>query len=315
VCERRARSPNRRGRGQFREEALGENLDADYRDVEPQHHRLQHHREELPRHRDRRGLETQPIDELTKRMKVDVPDFYGKLEPHAFEDWLTAIEDYFDWFAVSEDRKVRYIRMKLKGHARVWWGSVEEQLRRTQRPPISNWEEMKEQLKEKYLPIDYEQMMFEEMLQLRQGSLTVDQYTDRFHELTVRSRIAETDQQTLARYRNGLRGELYKEMLIARLIMVEEAYQLALRIEKQLGNTIGRKVMPIEGKPGHSTNFSIQNHTHHMTDREAQYWENKEEKQRLQVMVHSATNVKGLDTMLWYVPPEIRNSPLYVKKS
>jgi hypothetical protein len=85
----------------------------------------------------------------------------------------------------------------------------------------------------------------------------VDQYTDRFHELTVCSRIVETDQQTLARYRNGLRGELYKEMLITQLITVEEAYQLALHIEKQLGNTIGKKVMPIEGKPGHSTNFSI----------------------------------------------------------
>jgi hypothetical protein len=47
-------------------------------------------------------------------------------------------------------------------------------------------------------------------------------------------------------------------MLIARLIAVEEAYQLALRIEKQLGNTTGRKVMPMEGKLGHSTNFSIQ---------------------------------------------------------
>ncbi|KAG6761264.1 hypothetical protein POTOM_034472 [Populus tomentosa] len=257
VDERRARSPNRRGRGQFREETSGEHLDTEYRDVEPQHHRLQHHREELPRHRDRRGLENQPIDELTKRMKVDVPDFYGKLDPYTFEDWLTAIEDYFDWFAVSEDRKVRYIRMKLKGHARVWWGSVEEQLRRTQRPPISHWDEMKERLKEKYLPIDYEQMMFEEMLQLKQGTLTVEQYTDKFHELTIRSRIAETDQQTLARYRNGLRGELYKEMLIARLITVEEAYQLALRIEKQIGNATGKKTMPMDFKTGHTTSFSV----------------------------------------------------------
>jgi hypothetical protein len=64
---------------------------------------------------------------------------------------------------------------------------VEEQLRRTWRPTVSDWKEMKERLKEKYLPIDYEQMMFEEVLQLRQGSLTVDQYTNRFHELTVRS--------------------------------------------------------------------------------------------------------------------------------
>jgi hypothetical protein len=41
-------------------------------------------------------MDNQPIDELTKRMKIDVPDFHGKLDPHAFEDWLTAIEDYFD---------------------------------------------------------------------------------------------------------------------------------------------------------------------------------------------------------------------------
>jgi len=214
--------------------------------------------DEFPWNRDRRGLENQPIDELTKRMKVEVPDFYGKLEPHAFEDWLTSIEDYFDWFTVSEDWNVWYIRMKLEGHARAWWESVEEQLRRTRRLPISNWEEMKEWLKEKYLPIDYEQMMFKEMLQLRHGSLIVDQYTDRFHELTVHSRIVETDQQTLVWYRKGLRGELYKEMLIARLITVEEAYQLALQIEKQLGNATGKKVMPMDMKSGHTTSFSVQ---------------------------------------------------------
>ncbi|KAL6322089.1 hypothetical protein AAG906_005023 [Vitis piasezkii] len=51
------------------------------------------------------GKAYQPLDELTKRMRVDVPDFFGKSEPNAFEDWLTAIED----------RKVRYVRMKLKG--------------------------------------------------------------------------------------------------------------------------------------------------------------------------------------------------------
>lgn len=101
---------------------------------------------------------------------------------------------------------------------------------------------MKERLKEKYLPIDYEQMMFEEMLQLRQGILTVDQYTDRFHELTVRSKVVENEQQTLARYRTGLRNELRKEMLIARILNVDEAYQLALRVEKQLGFSNGRRM-------------------------------------------------------------------------
>lgn len=35
----------------------------------------------------------QSLDELTKRMKVDILDFYGKLKPNVFEDWLIVIED------------------------------------------------------------------------------------------------------------------------------------------------------------------------------------------------------------------------------
>ena len=115
-----------------------------------------------------------------------------------------------------------------------------------------------ERLKEKYLPIDYKQMMFEEMLQLKQGTLIVEQYTNKFHELIIRNRTAETDQQILAQYRNGLRGELYKEMLIARLITIEEAYQLALRIEKQIRNSTGKKTMPMDFKTGHTASFSVQ---------------------------------------------------------
>ena len=117
---------------------------------------------------------------------------------------------------------------------------------------------MKERLKEKYLPIDYEQMMFEEMLQLRQGSLTVDQFTDRFHELTVRSKIMETEQQTLTCYRTGLREELRREMWIARLINVEEAYQLALRIEKQTKFSAGRRMTITEAKLEHTTANTFQ---------------------------------------------------------
>ncbi|KAJ0007621.1 hypothetical protein Pint_30467 [Pistacia integerrima] len=108
---------------------------------------------------------------------------------------------------------------------------------------------MKERLKEKYLPIDYEQMMFKEMLQLRQGSLSVDQFTDRFHELTVRNKIEETEQQTLARYLTRLRSELRREMWTTRLINVEEAYQLAIHIEKQMGPSIGRKMMSTDSRP------------------------------------------------------------------
>ena len=63
----------------------------------------------------------------TKRMKVDVPDFQGKMDLDTFEDQLTSLGDYFDWFLVTEDRKVRYVKMKLKViSGGVWKNKWEE---------------------------------------------------------------------------------------------------------------------------------------------------------------------------------------------
>ena len=60
-------------------------------------------------------------------------------------------------------------------------------------------------------------------------------------------------------------------MLIARLITVEEANQLALRIEKQLANATGKKVMPMDMKSGHTTSvFRRNDNNHHMTNQGAQ---------------------------------------------
>lgn len=91
------------------------------------------------------------------------------------------------------------------------------------------------------MPINYKQLIYEEMLHWnRESKATVDQYTERFHELTVRSRAIETESQTLARYLSGLKTELQKEMLTARVYSVEEAYQLALQLERQASRTTQR---------------------------------------------------------------------------
>ncbi|KAL5834280.1 hypothetical protein ACOSQ4_013777 [Xanthoceras sorbifolium] len=119
-------------------------------------------------------------------MKVEVSDFMGRLDPDTFDYWIMALEDYFDWFTVPKNRKVQFVKLKLKGPARLWWSST-----------------------------------------------TVDQYTERFHELTIRSKTNETEAQVLARYLKGLKVDIRKEMLTACLYNVEEAYQLALQLERQ----------------------------------------------------------------------------------
>lgn len=92
---------------------------------------------------------------------------------------------------------------------------------------------MRMKLLEKYLPIDYEEMLFEELILLWQDNNSVNDYTLKFYELSFRSSIVETEWQLIARYKAGLRVEIKKELLMVRLVIVEEAYQLALWVEQQ----------------------------------------------------------------------------------
>lgn len=78
------------------------------------------------------------MDKGAQRVQVDVLDFHGKLDPYAFQDWITSLEDYFEWFKMPADCKVRFVKMKLKGQTQVWLQSVEEQLYRTRQPSIAN---------------------------------------------------------------------------------------------------------------------------------------------------------------------------------
>jgi hypothetical protein len=201
----------------------------------------QHSRVERTAYMDRGDAVDYRMDDAARRVRVDVPDYHGKLEPDVFQDWVTSLEDYFDWSGLSLDRRVRFAKMKLKGQARVWWNSVEERLHRLKQPPITDWDEMKLKLQEKFLPIDYEEALFEELILLRQGNMTVDEYANRFHELSVRSQVAETGRQTLARFKAGLRDDLRKELLTVRLMSVEEAYQVASRLEQQSRSSIPRR--------------------------------------------------------------------------
>ena len=53
------------------------------------------------------------------------------------------MEDYFDWYAMPKNRKVRFVKAKLKRAAHLWWYNIKNQLHKTGQPPIDTWDEMK----------------------------------------------------------------------------------------------------------------------------------------------------------------------------
>ena len=64
-----------------------------------------------------RGRMFEQDDDVTKKVCHEVAEFYGKLNPIAFLDWIMSMEDYFDWYAMLDNKKVHFVKAKLKGTA------------------------------------------------------------------------------------------------------------------------------------------------------------------------------------------------------
>ena len=137
-------------------------------------------------------------DDATKKVRLQVAEFYGKLNPTAFLDWIMSMEDYFDWYEMPENRKVCFVKAKLKGAALLWWYNIENQLHITGQPPIDTWDEMKLKMKEHFLPTDYEQLMYTKF-SLKQDTKPIEEYTEEFHEFSIRNQVQESDVQQATR--------------------------------------------------------------------------------------------------------------------
>ena len=62
---------------------------------------------------------------------------------------------YFDWYDMSDERSVRFAKMKLVGQARQYWTNVEKLTSLRHQETIQILDEMKLKLQEKYLPVSY----------------------------------------------------------------------------------------------------------------------------------------------------------------
>ena len=87
------------------------------------------------------------------------------------------MEKFFDYEEMPEERKVKFVVTKLKGHAALWWDGVQIERRRLGKQPIRNWTRLVVKLREKFLPSDYQLSLYRQLQNLRQRLLIVREYT------------------------------------------------------------------------------------------------------------------------------------------
>ncbi|GJX22000.1 hypothetical protein Tco_0226445 [Tanacetum coccineum] len=65
------------------------------------------------------GYHDDPIRSLG--LKIEIPEFTGKVHPDDFIDWLSTVERVFDVRDILDKLKVKLVAIKLRQHASLWW--------------------------------------------------------------------------------------------------------------------------------------------------------------------------------------------------
>ena len=62
---------------------------------------------------------------------------------------------------------------------------MEYDCRYARQPPIVRWDDLKQQLKQKYVPCCYEDELLEKFTTLRQGNMSIVEYMNKFEDLKI----------------------------------------------------------------------------------------------------------------------------------
>jgi hypothetical protein len=118
------------------------------------------------------------IARMSSKTKMDIPVYEGSLDAEELLDWIRALDTYFDYEDIEEDKKVRHAVTKLKGHATLWWDELQADRRSKGKQKIKSWDRMIAKMKAKFIPRDYQITLFRRMQNLRQKLMTVKEYTE-----------------------------------------------------------------------------------------------------------------------------------------
>ncbi|GKV27135.1 hypothetical protein SLEP1_g36340 [Rubroshorea leprosula] len=75
-------------------------------------------------------------------IKIDIPNFEGRLQLNEFIDWLHFVARVFELKDIPDNKCVKIVAIKLKKHASIWWENLHHNREREGRSKIRTWEKM-----------------------------------------------------------------------------------------------------------------------------------------------------------------------------
>ena len=169
-------------------------------------------------------------DKRGEFLKGHPPIFKHSADPLQADDWLRAIERQLEIAQCDDKEKVLYASGQLQGAALDWWDSF--RFGCTEANPIT-WVEFRSAFRTHHVPVGLMKLK-KEFLALKQGSMTIAEYRDKFIQL---SRYAPTevdeDKKRQELFMEGLNDGLQYQLLSHTFANFQQLVDKALVIENK----------------------------------------------------------------------------------
>ena len=66
-------------------------------------------------------------DGLIFNPKLNIPEFYGRMDAGEFLDWLNKVEHVFRYYDLPEHKNVKLVAIKMCKNAFIWWENLNRQ--------------------------------------------------------------------------------------------------------------------------------------------------------------------------------------------
>ena len=176
----------------------------------------------------------QPVDDGLGKPKFSIPKFDGSIDPEDYLTWELKIEKLWRLYEYTEEKKVKLAASEFDGYALRWWDALVQNRRDDNDLPVMTWREMKRIMKERFVPTNYLRSVFDKLTNLRQGTMSVDEYYMEMEMLMQRARVRESLEMTMQRFLNNLKLPIKSIVRHHRYETMNELLHHAREAESQL---------------------------------------------------------------------------------